>query len=260
LRPETLPLLNCLEAVAAKAKGKASSDDSQLLAILNTWHCEPEVLPASVDFAVECLAVAHALPVAARQLGEQRWWQLLDELLQLAASAADWPIDAEMPPAQAFAQQLLVAELPLTLTYLFPEIKPCYKLRQTGCDALSEGLQEAMHLCLGKGVHVEDMKSVQRDLDDAVQCINERWPRRCLGGRTAAIVDDIARRGYAAVRRSPFYRACERAVEWAVNELENARERLAEREAVYATMERFGLIRRTRGGELIRAAIAERIT
>lgn len=143
LAPGTQELLNCSDGSSpAKSNGKSKAASQKLSQALASWSCEPEATPASVDFALECLTVAHALPRVAGELEEQRWWQLLDELLQLANSAIDWPIDSEMPPAQTLAHQLLAAELPLTLAWLFPEIKPCYKLRQLGSEALGEGLQE----------------------------------------------------------------------------------------------------------------------
>ena len=142
LRPDTCELLRCLDATLSSPKGKFKPVDTATANLLSTWKLQPEVVPASVDFAYECLVVAHLLPFAAGKLSEQRWWQLLDELLQLATSASQWPIDVQMPPLQALVQQMLAGELPVTLAYLFPEMKPCHKLRQAGCDVVGDGLQE----------------------------------------------------------------------------------------------------------------------
>lgn len=139
---DTSELLQLLESISSKSKGKSKSAEKLDPAFLISWQSQLEVVPASVDFAYECLAVAHLLPSAAAVLSEQCWWELLDEQLQVATSASDWPIDVEMPPEQALVHQLLAGELPLTLAFLFPEIKLCHKLRQAGCDAVSEGLQE----------------------------------------------------------------------------------------------------------------------
>ena len=125
-----------------KPKDKSRFDANKAVKSLSKWLKGTRALPQSIGFAIECLAVAHLLPAVAGEASEKVWWQLVDELWQVTQSAADWRIDSEMPPEQGLAQQLLVGELPLTLAYLLPEIRPLYKLRENAHDALSEGLVE----------------------------------------------------------------------------------------------------------------------
>ena len=66
--------------------------------------------------------------------------------------------------------------------------------------------------------------------------------------RTAEWMDQIVPRAYDVVSRERFYEACCDNVTAALNDIEGARaRRRAEREAIFATMEVSGLIRRTRG-------------
>lgn len=147
LTPQAMELLSLLDLRKSKRKGKSHADSAQFdatkaVASLSQWLAGTRALPQSIDFAVECLAVAHTLPAVAGEASEETWWRVLEELWQVARSAADWRIDAEMPPEQGLAQQLLAGELPLTLAYLLPEIRHLYKLREAAHEALSEGLVE----------------------------------------------------------------------------------------------------------------------
>ncbi len=142
LTAQAADLLSLVDELETKPKGKSRFDAAQAVKSLSVWLKGTRALPQSVGFAVECLAVAHLLPAVADEASEEVWWQLVDELWQVAQSSADWGIDSEMPPEQGLAQQLLVGELPLTLAYLLQEIRPLYKLREDARDALAEGLVE----------------------------------------------------------------------------------------------------------------------
>lgn len=142
LTPQLEELVTLAGQLQAKPKGKAPFDVVRSAQALSIWLQGTRELPQSVGFALECLAVAHLLPAVAGETTEDTWWQVLDQLLQIAQSAAGWRVDSELPPEVALAQQLLAGELPLTLAYQFPEIRPLYKLRETAYEALSEGLVE----------------------------------------------------------------------------------------------------------------------
>jgi hypothetical protein len=77
------------------------------------------------------------------------WWQLLDRLREVAAQAqavrVDWPGDPEV----VLRQQLLAGELPLALSYLFPEVRVTHDLRTEARKALSEAICEVTD---GKGL------------------------------------------------------------------------------------------------------------
>lgn len=135
-------LLSLVDQLKTKPNGKSAFDVAKAVKSLSVWLKGTRALPQSVGFALECLAVAQLLPAVADEASEEVWWQLVDELWQVTQSASDWGIDSEMPPEQGLAQQLLVGELPLTLAYMLPEIRPLYKLRESASESLSEGLVE----------------------------------------------------------------------------------------------------------------------
>jgi len=145
LSPRTLELLEIVEGLVAKPKGKSRATLPLAEKTLARWLKESNSLPQTIDFALECLAVAHALPQLANRIAPARWWELVDALWQVTGAASDWRSDAELPPEQGLAQQLLAGELPLTLAYLLPEMRPVHKLRADAHEALSEGLVELLN-------------------------------------------------------------------------------------------------------------------
>ena len=143
LSPRTVELLALADQMCLKStKGKPRASDETVEQILAGWLEGSHALPQTVDYALECLAVAHALPRIAGGVLPEFWWGLLDGLWQVALSASDWRADAELPPEQGVAQQMLAGELPLTLAYLLPEMKPVGKLRAAAHEALTEGIAE----------------------------------------------------------------------------------------------------------------------
>ncbi len=145
LAPQTVDLLAIVEKLNVPPKEKSRPLTKAAKAALSSWLEGSRALPQTVDFAIECLAVTHLLPLVAHGISEELWWELVDALWQVARSAADWRADAELPAELSLAQQLLAAELPLTLAYSLPEIRPVYKLRTAARDALSEGLLELLN-------------------------------------------------------------------------------------------------------------------
>lgn len=89
----------------------------------------------------------------------------------------------------------------------------------------------------------------------------DRRPRASRGGRTAIAVDAALPPWYRALARERFHEAACSAIRdaLAVPGTTRARRR-AEREAILATMERSGLIRRTRGGVPLLAVEPEKIS
>ncbi|MCG8449663.1 MAG: hypothetical protein MI725_08795 [Pirellulales bacterium] len=145
LAPRTAKLLELHEQLTGQAKGNARTRAEDLEQLLGEWLAEATSPPRTIDDALECLAVAHALPAAVESLNENLWWDVCDALWRVVQSAVDWRSDASLPPEQGLAQQMLAGELTLTLAYLFPEMRPVYKLRTTACDAISEGLNELLN-------------------------------------------------------------------------------------------------------------------
>lgn len=150
-------LLKLCVRVSRKGKvDKAGAED-----VLLFWHDGIESQSQNVDFAIECLAVAQLLPSFAAFVEHDLWWSLMESLCEIATRTGDWQIDAEMPTEDCLIHQLLAGELPLTLAYLFPEMRPLAKLRKAALDALSEGLIE---LTNGEGLpratHLEQFRAL----------------------------------------------------------------------------------------------------
>jgi hypothetical protein len=87
-------------------------------------------------------------------------------------------------------------------------------------------------------------------LQAAWRRIDNRHKRPRHGYRTASEVDATTPGWYPLVDRARFYAAARKAIEEAVSACSRPRaRRLAEREAIFRTLEDFGLITRTRGGQ-----------
>jgi len=162
LSPRTVELLALLDQLCVqRTTGKSRVSEQTIEQVFAGWLEGSHALPQTIDFALECLVVAHALPRIAEAVLPEFWWGLVDALWEITNSASDWRSDAELPPEQGLAQQMLAGELPLTLAYLFPEMRPVSKLRTTAHEALSEGLAE---LTNGNGLVQGAYLGVQRPL------------------------------------------------------------------------------------------------
>ncbi len=141
LPPQTFALLQ----LAAQAHEKALPNQVVLTDAFSQWLVGSDSSPQTVEFALECLAVANLLPRVAAVIDGELWWALVDALGEIVEQSRDWHVDADSPGRLALAHQLLLGELPLTLAYLFPEIRPLHKLRTTAEDTLAEGLMEFLN-------------------------------------------------------------------------------------------------------------------
>ena len=137
----TVELISTLDSLRATG-AQSNNQDTAIEVSLAKWLKECGNAEHSVDTALQALAVAYAMPKLANRISSGVWWQLLDTLWSLVQKNDNWRSDSELPPQQGWAQQLLVGELPLTLSYLFPEIRSLHKLRSDATDALTEGLVE----------------------------------------------------------------------------------------------------------------------
>jgi len=141
----SVELLSIAHRQGTRSEGKAKPRKKQIKQVLTKWLDGTRSQPQTIEFAMESLAVAHALPLVTEAVGSDLWWKLLDALWQVVQSSTDWRIDVELPPEEGLAQQLLAGELPLTLSHLLPEIRPVYKLHSAAHEALSEGLAELLN-------------------------------------------------------------------------------------------------------------------
>ena len=99
---------------------------------------------------------------------------------------------------------------------------------------------------LGKGVWLETRALGAQILDQALQRLNKHWPRHSKGGLTAAQLKLALPHWQAQTSRSKFYRAACSAIQ-AIRTVGKRALRRETREAIFRTLESFGLILRTRG-------------
>jgi len=106
---------------------------------IDIWLTDADQRRPDTGYALECLAWAHALPRLAAGVPEQLWWELLTHLTGSARDAVALPMET-FP----LDHQLLAGELPLTLSYLLPEIRSCNKLSGGASDLVSHALVELL--------------------------------------------------------------------------------------------------------------------
>jgi len=130
--PATVDLLVALERLERGKpwKGPLAPGD-----LATAWVNEAEHRRGP-SFGLECIAWCRALPPLASILMADQWWHLFDLLVHIAD-------DAVANEHDLLARQWLAAELPLTLAYTFPEIKPTRELAAHGAQALSAGIATA---------------------------------------------------------------------------------------------------------------------
>ncbi|GEM_PF-564553 len=99
-----------------------------------------------LNWAVESLAWAYALPQLAEHLLPAAWWDLVQRLLDTAEAALTGlaPVDASSPRASALTQQLVAGELPVVLAAVLPEIKPLWRLAKRGRKVIEDGLEQLL--------------------------------------------------------------------------------------------------------------------
>ena len=124
--------------------------------------------------AIQALAIAYSLPRLARKLSAGSWWALAQSLRELAIDAQQLRADVNGDVHELLRQQLLAAELPLALAYLFPDLKPMRDLLASARQSFTESLLAVLD---GKGGPRGRLLPV---LGPLVAC----WTRaRCLGER-----------------------------------------------------------------------------
>jgi transposase InsO family protein len=112
---------------------------------------------------------------------------------------------------------------------------------------------------LGKGVLLQSRGLGAKILDQALQRLNQHWPRTTKGGLTAAQLKQTLPHWKANISRSSFYQAACSAIRAIKADTKRALRRET-REAIFRTLERFGLILRTRGELNRRYAKQDRIS
>lgn len=102
------------------------------------WLAEA-VPAANHQAAIESLALARSLDRLAGRLSAEAWWSLVEGLLIQRQEAARLPIETD-----PLRHQWLAGELPLTMAYLLPELKPCRLLAAAARKALARGFDELL--------------------------------------------------------------------------------------------------------------------
>jgi hypothetical protein len=140
----------------AMAKKKAKLE---LQAALTRWLDAAKTAPPSYDLAVGCLAAAHLLDGAGGIVAPALAWRILDQLADTAGHAPTWNLGANAEPDEVLAVQMLGGELPLTLAYLFSEMKPLVKGARSGSNCLSDSILELLNgEGLPRGAHLSVMR------------------------------------------------------------------------------------------------------
>ncbi len=114
-----------------------SAEDAELWVL--GWLGEVAGGTLGVEYALDALVLARRLPQLAKRLSADAWFALLAHLMDASGEAGS--IDGEEQPLLA---QLLAGELPLTLAYLFPELKPCRALAGEARRVLSGGTADLL--------------------------------------------------------------------------------------------------------------------
>ena len=113
---------------------------------------------------------------------------------------------------------------------------------------------------LGKGVAIADPFDVAVLLGGSSERLNTYRLRASRGYRSAKELTQTMPAWYGVVSREEFYRKARTAMKLAVQGKNKAQARQAEREAVFATLEFFGLIKQTRGGRPFSSQQLEKVS
>lgn len=112
---------------------------------------------------------------------------------------------------------------------------------------------------LGKGVQLQSRAEGVQILDEALQSLNQYWPRRTKGGLTAAQLKVTLPHWQSTTSRSDFYLAARSAIQ-SITTTDKRTRRKETREAIFRTLEQFGLILRTRGERKVGYVKQDRIS
>jgi hypothetical protein len=103
---------------------------------------EDAIAAPDLPLSLQLIALAYALPKLAKDLPAETWWFLVERLHATATQASLQRIDRSAEPPIVVQNQLLAGELPLALSYLFPEVRALRALGNDASAALSEALVE----------------------------------------------------------------------------------------------------------------------
>jgi hypothetical protein len=155
---DTIALVRRLIAVAC---GDSGADQTVASEEVNAWVVEADGRPMDANFAIECLAWCHGLPQL--DVAETTWWELLTLLGSIAEEAMDSD-SAEDPVANLW----LGAELPLTIAFLFSELKKFGEWDKRATSLVSESIVE---LSDGEGMpHCANLLNLRAFVSSWTRC------------------------------------------------------------------------------------------
>ncbi len=167
---------------------------------------------------------------------------VLEGLRRAALARGGWPLVIQFDNASIYLAWLVQREL---------EAQRVIVLRSRVHTPTDNAATEHGHAefkaetGLGKGVVLSSHAEAAARIAPARACLDHGRPRPSRGGCTAAVLDQIVPRGDAVVDRDQFYARARAAMKAAVRGVEDKdAARLAEREAIFATLCEFGLARR----------------
>lgn len=113
---------------------------------------------------------------------------------------------------------------------------------------------------LGKGIRLSSAQEGVQALDRALHTLNLFWPRQSRSSLTAEQLKGVLPGWSEKTTRSRFFNAAQLEIESSTAGLKGKALRRETREAIFRTLERFGLILRTRGEIKPQAKIQDRIS
>lgn len=125
--------------LATEKRKRASKLENAATQFLSTTDADET---PDLPIALQLVALAYALPKLSKHTSAEHWWQLVEKLHDLAGEAQQHRVDWPAEPRDVVRQQLLAGELPLALSYLFPEVRALRSLGKAARSALTEGLIE----------------------------------------------------------------------------------------------------------------------
>jgi len=180
-------------------------DDAEMpIPGLGDDHAEQKVLQwlgevaggtQGIQYAMEALAFCRRLPQLVDQLSPDAWFALLAHLVEDAGEAS--VLDAEQ---ELLVPQLLAGELPLTLSWLFPELKPCRALARGARKVLSAGLIDWLD---GEGLlHGRHFDRMRPLLACWTRCrlLTHKAPRPCFTAAAQGQYEYMVRHGLRFAR------------------------------------------------------------
>jgi hypothetical protein len=158
ITPATQALLDLADA-AGRNRVRPKQVKEQVQPALSQWIDQSKTATPAYDLGVSSLATAHLLAAYGASIGPVFGWQLLNALTELARRAADWNLGPDAAAEDILAAQLLGAELPLTLAYLFSEMRPLRELAAASSQFTSESMLELLNgQGLPRAVHLDALR------------------------------------------------------------------------------------------------------